>query len=157
MSENFTPSKRRGRPPAQAEAAMDATAPASGRRRRASVGGHALKLSAPSKPGMVRRWFNDLGNRIADAADLAYDFVTDGSAKTDAPGSRISRLVGTKANGEPLHAFLMETPEDEYAWGLAEKEAHNRKVDEAIRDGRDSTGQHQSDGYAGHGSIKSDR
>lgn len=140
----FTPSKRRGRPPAAATVEPNAEAPSGDRRRRKSVGGLALKLSAPVRPGFVRRWANDDNNRIAQLDDLAYDRV-----QGEAP-----RLVGTKPNGEPLHAYLMETPEDEYAHGLADKEAHNRKVDEAIRDGRDSTGQHNSDGYVGQGSIK---
>ena len=127
------------------------------RRRRASVGGHSMKLSAPSRAGHTRRWFNDDGNRIADAEELGYDFVTDKGIKTSSPGSRVSRLVGTKANGEPLHAYLMETPDELYAEGVAEKEAHNRQIDDAIKAGRDSTGQMSSNETYGQGSIKSDR
>lgn len=158
MSEQFTPSPRRGRPPAaKAEAPAAESAAPTARRRRASVGAASFKLQAPERKGFVRRWFNDLGNRIADAGELAYDFVTQPGIKSHSSDSRISRLVGTKPDGSPLHAFLMETPEDEYAGGLAEKEAHNRKVDEAIRDGRDSTGQMDSKETYGHGSIKTDR
>lgn len=127
------------------------------RRRRASVGGHAAKLSAPQRVNHTRRWFNDDGNRIAEAEELGYDFVTDNGIKTSSPGSRVSRLVGTKANGEPLHAFLMETPDELYAEGAAEKEAHNRQIDDAIKAGRDSTGQMSSHETYGQGSIKSDR
>lgn len=157
MSETFTPTPRRGRPPAvKPEATTEAAAPTT-RRRRASVGGASLKLTAPTRPGFIRRWFNDLGNRIADAQELAYDFVQDSGIKSHSQDTRISRLVGTKPDGSPLQAFLMETPEDEYAGGLAEKEAHNRKVDEAIRDGRDSTGQMVPSETYGHGSIKTDR
>ena len=153
-----TPIKRRGRPPVvEAAAASEPLAAPTQKRRRASVGGHAMKLTAPAKPGMVRRWFNDLNNRIAEAGELAYEFVTDRGIKTSDPSSRVSRIVGTKPNGEPLHAYLMETPDELYAEGVAEKEAHNAQVDEAIAAGRDSTGQHQSDGYVGQGSIKRDR
>lgn len=155
--------KRRGRPPMNgdtmtAEAApIDSAAPAK-RRRRSSVGGHNLKLLAPGRAGFVRRWVNDDGNRIANAQELAYDFVTDQSIQTTDTGSRISRLVGTKANGEPLRAFLMETPEDEYRSGLDEKEAVNRQIDEAITRGVDSTGQlAPSEEQYGEGSIKRDR
>lgn len=116
-----------------------------------------MKLSAPSRAGHTRRWFNDDGNRIADAEELGYDFVTDKGIKTSSPGSRVSRLVGTKANGEPLHAYLMETPDELYAEGVAEKEAHNRQIDDAIKAGRDSTGQMSSNETYGQGSIKSDR
>jgi hypothetical protein len=130
------------------------------RRRRASVGGHALKLQAPARPGYSRRWLNDEGNRIADAEELGYDHVHEAGLQTSGPGSRISRLVGTKANGEPLHAFLMETPDELFAEGVAEKEAHNRQIDDAIIAGRDSTGQMSqvpsSETY-GQGSIRRDR
>lgn len=147
-------------PAVAAAAAQPATAEAPTRRRRASVGGHALKLTAPSKPGFTRRWFNGDGNRIADAGELGYSHVSDTAIKTSGPGSVVSRLVGTKANGEPLSAFLMETPDELYAEGIAEKEAHNRLIDDAIRAGRDSTGQMSPEAPQetyGHGSIKSDR
>src|SRR6478736_2295568 len=99
------------------------------RRRRSAVGGHALKLDAPTRPGYVRRWFNDEGNRLADAHELGYDPVHDPKAQSSDLGSGISRLVGTKANGEPLRAYLMETPDELHRQGLAEKEARNRLVD----------------------------
>lgn len=162
---------RRGRPrklavpmgsapedPVAVAAVEPKTDPTTGkRRRRASVGGHALKLNAPTRPGYTRRWFNDDGNRIADAHELAYEFVHEAGVQTSSPGSRVSRLVGTKANGEPLHAFLMETPNELYAEGLAEKEAHNRQIDDAIIAGRDSTGQMSSTETYGQGSIQTDR
>ena len=136
-------------------------APAAGkRRRRAPVGGLELKLHAPTREGYVRRWFNDNGNRIADAKEMAYEHVTDAGIKTDSPDKRVSRLVGTKANGEPLHAYLMETPVEEYAHGVSDREAINRRTDEAIDAGRDSTGQTSqipnSEMY-GRGSIQRDR
>ena len=161
--------RRRGRPPRAQNAAATApeTMPPAAqaetaasqptRRRRASVGGHALKLSAPERPGYKRRWVNDDGNRLAAADELGYDHVSETGLKTSSPGSRVSRLVGTKTNGEPLHAFLMETPDELYAQGEAEKEAACRTVDDAIRAGRDSTGQMSPEETYGQGSIKSDR
>ena len=127
------------------------------RRRRASVGGHALKLAAPPKAGHTRRWFNDDNNRIATAHELGYDHVTERGIKTDDPSSRISRLVGTKANGEPLRAYLMETPDELYAEGVTEKEAHISKTDEAIAAGVPTDGQigPASETY-GRGSIQRD-
>jgi hypothetical protein len=158
--------RRRGRPPidrgpqSAAEAAPETTSAPTKRRRRASVGGHRLKLQAPARDGYVRRWVNDDGNRIAEAQELAYDHVTDSGIQTSSADSRISRLVGTKANGEPLRAFLMETPATEYAAGCSDKEAIARQVDEAIAAGRDSTGQMssipESETY-GRGSIQRDR
>lgn len=154
--------RRRGRPPANPAPVATEAEPAvaaenlPGRRRRASVGGMAMKLFAPARDGFVRRWFNDKDNRIAEAEELAYTHVTDPSVKSSSSDSRISRLVGTKPNGEPLSAFLMETPVDEYAAGRSEKETQNRMVDEAITAGRDSTGQMTSETY-GRGSIQRDR
>ncbi len=46
----------------------------------------------------------------------------------------------------------METPVEEYMAGVEEKEAYNRKVDEAIRAGRDATGRLEN--QYGEGSIK---
>lgn len=166
MSEDTAP-RRRGRPPmGQNTGADEQTATQEQpqahkpRRRRASVGGHALKLKAPERKGFTRRWVNDDGNRIAEAEELAYDFVHEQGIETTGPGSRVKRLVGTKANGEPLHAYLMETPNELYAEGVAEKEAETRKIDEAILSGQDSTGQmSQIPGREqyGQGSIRADR
>lgn len=125
------------------------------RRRRASVGGHALKLSAPQRPGYKRRFFNDDGNRIAEAEELGYVPVSDTKAKSPGLGSSDTRLVGTKATGEPLRSVLMETPDELYAEGVAEKEAANRQIDEAITAGRDSTGRLEN--QYGQGSIKVER
>jgi hypothetical protein len=126
------------------------------RRRRSNVGGFAMKLSAPSREGEKRRWVNDDGNRLAEMNELGYAFVSETGIQTSDPGSRVTRLVGTKANGEPLHAYLMETPDELYAQGEAEKEAANRQIDEAITAGRDSTGRMDENQY-GHGSIKVER
>jgi hypothetical protein len=163
--------KRRGRPPVgtpvvlppemtvapRVEAESTDIAKPTTRRRRASVGGHALKLTAPLREGFKRHWFNDTGNGLANAESLAYDHVSDTGLQSSNLGSRVSRLVGTQTNGEPMHAFLMETPLHEYEAGLKEKEVHNRQIDDAIVAGRDSTGQLAADGYKGSGSIQSGR
>jgi hypothetical protein len=105
----------------------------------------------------VRRFFNDTGNRIAQAEELGYTPVSDGRQSTGL-GTHDERLVGTQASGAPLKAILMETPDELYAEGVAEKEAHNRQIDDAIVAGRDSTGQlPPTDPSLAHGSIKSDR
>lgn len=157
LGQKAAPQKSDAVAPAQPEAA-DKLAP---RRRRAKVGGFSMKLTAPARPGYTRRWFNDSGNRLAEAEELGYEHVTETGLKTSSPGSRVSRLVGTQANGEPLHAFLMETPDELYAEGAAEKEAVARQVDEAITRGKaTSDGQMsqipESETY-GHGEIRSDR
>lgn len=151
------PSRPVDPPQEDAGPVADSTTTPTKRRRRTAVGGFNLKLEAPARVGYQRRWVNDDGNRLANADELGYDFVSDTGLKTSGPGSRVSRLVGTKANGEPLHAYLMETPDELYAEGLADKEAVARQIDDAIKAGRDSTGQMSPAETYGHGSISSDR
>lgn len=165
----MTVSRRRGRPAKVATTASAtqvlAAAPTTeaagaskpNRRRRASVGDLAMKLSAPTRPGFVRRWMNDAKNRLAQAEELAYDFVTDTGIQSSDTGSRISRLVGTGENGEPLRAYLMETPVEEYQRGIDEREENHRQIEQAIIAGRDSTGTLtglNEDPNASHGEIK---
>lgn len=140
-------------PTPAAEPAPKAEAPAP-RRRRASLAAKA-KLSAPLRPGFKRRFCNDDGNTLADRQELGYEFVSETGIQTADPGSHVTRLVGTKANGEPLHAHLMETPDELYAEGVAEKEAANRHIDESINAGRDSTGRLEN--QYGQGSVTTDR
>lgn len=145
--------RRRGRPPmSQVETSEDNPKPTK-RRRRADVDGMHLKLKAPQREGFVRRWFNDKPGRIAEAEELAYDFVRGTSIKSDGTDSRVRRLVGTQANGQPQYAYLMETPLEEYQVGQSEKEERHRQIEQAIREGRDATGR-VSDSY-GEGSIRS--
>lgn len=152
--------RRRGRRPASETAISNegdttAVAPAK-RRRRASTGGMKLKLAVPQREGYVRRWFNDVNGRIAEAEELAYDHVTDSGIKSDSLDSRVRRQVGTQANGQPLYAYLMETPVEEYRAGIDEKEEIHRAVDQAINEGRDPTGRVQ-DAYipdSGRSSIQ---
>ena len=139
------------------EQPSDAPVTKTTRRRRPSTGGHALKLEAPQRAGETRRWVNDVGDRIANLKELGYEHVSDTGVQTDQPGSRIARRVGTQANGAPLHAYLMETPDELYKQGVDEREVQNSAVDKAIEAGRDFTGRLTSQESYGHGSIKSDR
>jgi len=140
------------------EAVAEAPEPTQ-RRRRKSVGGHAMQLSAPERPGFIRRWVNDNGNRIANVDELAYDHVTDKGVQSSDPSSRISRLVGTKAGGEPLRSYLMETPAELYAEGIAEREQIHSQVDQALVKGGDFTGE-MDERFSHpdrHGSIRIER
>lgn len=150
----------RGRPRAtlgvteQPEATAEQTENKPRRRRpRGDVNGMHKKLDAPQRSGYVRRWVNDDDKgRIAQAENLAYDFVTETGIKSDAEGTRIARRVGTKDGGEPLYAYLMETPVEEYQAGLEDKEAPLKAVDDAIRSGRAAVGQVEAS--YGSGEIK---
>lgn len=146
MEEQTFAPRRRGRPPVNTPPVDGevATAATGRRRRRASTGGMHLKLAAPQREGFQRRWFNDTEGRIAEAHELAYDHVTDPDIKSDSPDQRVRRHVGTQANGQPLYAYLMETPIEEYRAGISEREEQHRAVDQAINEGRDFTGRVQN-------------
>lgn len=150
--------RRRGRPPRTTADPVDTTIvtqeagpEVKPRRRRASVGGFHLKLSAPAREGYHRHWFNDTPGRIANAEELAYDHVHDPSIKSDSTDTRVRRLVGTQANGQPLYSYLMETPLEEYQRGQDEREEGHRQIDKAICEGRDATGRIEN--QYGEGSI----
>lgn len=154
MTDSYTP--RRGRPPrhltAQQEApqvmteqpqevSSEASVPKGRRRKRADNGGYKTRLSAPQREGYHRRWVNDDGIRPQILnQDLAYDFVLD-KLSGDGPGTRVSRIVGKKASGEPMYAYLMETPIEEFRVGEAEKEDRLKPFEDAIRANRDTTGE----------------
>ncbi len=169
---NTTP--RRGRPPRSERPQtpltelMPASAPAvqalddlddledakpTRRRRRSSTGGFFKKLETPPPPeGWMYRWWNDTPGRLAKAEELAYDHVTDPTIRSDNPGGPVRRLVGIQSGGQPLHAYLMMTPIEEWERGQAEREDTHRLVEQAITEGRDATGRVQ-DAY-GEGSIR---
>lgn len=123
------------------DAKADAT-PRHNRRKRASVGGFRTRLDAPDRKGFVQRWVNDEPGRMQEMHDLGYDFAAR-DTRTDGQGSRISRNVGTHPDGSPKLAYLMETPEKEYAIGVAEKEDRLKPFEEAIKRGDDTTGRLQ--------------
>jgi hypothetical protein len=115
------------------------------RRRRPSTGGFALKLDAPERPGYTRRFVNGDPARIQEMNELGYAFVTDpaaqGKARTDGKGTRITRHAGKLDSGAPMQAVLMETPDNLYAEGLAEKETARKPFEDAIRRSADTTGE----------------
>lgn len=119
--------------------------PPARRRPRPSAGGFSQKLDAAPRPGFVRRFVNGDPSRILKMEALGYTLVNDeageGTRRTDGKGSRITRHAGTFENGAPMHAVLMETPEHEFAHGLADKEEARARVENAIRRSEDPTGQ----------------
>lgn len=123
---------------------VEATPP-SRRRPRASTGGFSLKLDAEPRPGFVRRFVNGDPSRILKMEQLGYTLVNDqagdGKSRTDGQGSRITRHAGRTKEGAPMHAVLMETPEHEFNYGVADKEEARKAVEDIIRRSGDPTGQ----------------
>ncbi len=124
------------------------------RRKRGATSHLGLRLDAPKRQGWVRRWVNAAPSRIERMKDLGYQLVNDrageAEARTDGGGSGIQRHTGTDDQGRPSYQVLMETPEEEYAVGVQEKDASSRAFDEAINAGRDTTGR-LSDQYTPKG------
>lgn len=123
----------------------DQAVPATRRRPRASAGGFSLKLEAEQRPGFVRRFVNGDPTRVLKMERLGYTLVNDqagqGMARTDGQGTRITRHAGKTEDGAPMHAVLMETPEQEYLYGAEDKEEARRAIEDKIRRSEDPTGQ----------------
>lgn len=106
---------RRGRPPRDRADSSGPNRALEGRAERIPLGVRKQKLNAEIRKGYVGRWVNDDGDRINQALQGGYTFVAkDNVAKSDDPGNRISRVVGSKASGGALTAYLMEIPEEWY-------------------------------------------
>jgi len=115
-----------------------------GRKERIPFGGARQKLSVPAKEGKIRRWVNDVGGRCQLAGEGGYEFVNDDGLKigdTDVGSgnqsldSRVSRIVGTQADGSPLVAFLMEIDEEFYKEDQEEKQKKIDLIDAQIQRG----------------------
>lgn len=100
---------------------------------RIPVSGNRDILAVKNIPeGKIGRWVNDVGDRCIKFRQGGWEFVTDKGVtvgektveSSTATGSVISRLVGTKANNEPLIAYLMVIDKEWF------EEDQARKLDE---------------------------
>jgi hypothetical protein len=111
-----------------------------GRQRRVPLGAPQQKLTAQIRSGYVGRWVNDEGGRLQQAEAAGYSFVSqDTKTATGSnadPGTRISRIVGSQENGQPLRAYLMEQTEENYAEDQAAKQRQIDAFDEAMKRGQ---------------------
>ena len=137
------------------------------RKKRVPFGVPRMKLKTDQVPGKVRRWINDDVDRLGSAHEGGYEFVEhaqSGSAGSaditirDGMDSRVSKVVGTKADGSPLRAYLMEIDEDWYKEDQEAKQSRVDKTEEALRRGTDETGTPGRDGrYIPREGIKIER
>lgn len=115
---------------------------------RIPFGGPQQQLAVEGIPGYHLHWINDwhpqMTDRLQQALNAGYTFVGSseveqspliGASTTDLGGSRISRTVGTRPDGNPITAYLMKIP-TEY-WLEHQRMVWDRadKVDKAIRRG----------------------
>ncbi len=99
------------------------------RTERVPFGSPSQKMARPAKPGKVRRWFNDEGNRIALAEQSGRTFVRDENNEKEV------MVVGTNQDGSEKRAYLMEIDEDLYQEDQVLKQGAIDAIDEAIKEG----------------------
>lgn len=103
------------------------------------------KLACPRREGYVRRWANDDGTRIEELLDKGYTHVLenvdgDSGIRSTDQGTRKSQVVGKKADGSPLTAYLMEQEESLYEEDQQAKDEAISRKEEQIRRVVDSKG-----------------
>ena len=125
------------------------------RKTRVPLGVPRMKLKAEQAPGKVRRWVNDTVDRIHAAQEGGYEFVQrSAGVKAGDPGavfregldSRMSKVVGTKEDGSPLHAYLMEIDADWHKEDQAAKQEQINETERALMRGSDEKGTPGRDG-----------
>lgn len=123
-----------------------------GRKKRVPLGIPRQKLTAQQRDGYVRRWVVDRPGRLSQAEDGGYTFVTDplpGASdvtQRDGIGSRISRVVGTHEDRNPMTAYLMEIKKE---WYDEDQKLKGKSVDTteaALKTGSDQHGSPGEDG-----------
>jgi len=108
------------------------------RRKRVPLGVPVSKLATSQRSGYHRHWINDNGARVQQAEQAGYEFVVSevlsGTAQKGL-GTKVSQIVGTKEDGSPLTAFLMEIKQEWYDEDQSAMQAEVDKVDMSIRTG----------------------
>lgn len=115
------------------------------------------KLDATGIPGYKLHWVNDIKDRIITHEEAGYEFVNAGEVKLNSLvtaanadlGTRVSKVVGTKENGEPMHAYLMKIKQEWYDEDQQAKQALVDESDKALRGGFGISGADNSNFYGG--------
>ena len=92
-------------------------------------------LSAPQKPGFVRRFVNDTGDRIQMFKEAGWNTVDDVNQVGD-PKLGTASSIGSGANphvGGGQRAVLMELPEEIYSADRAESQAEITKIENEMK------------------------
>ena len=109
-------------------------------------------LTAPSKPGFVRRFVNDTGDRIEAFKAAGWNVADDVTQVGDEKLGRAS-MMGSSANphvGSGQRAVLMEIPEEYYLEDQARAQTEITQVENEIRRNSKKPGK---DGLEGSVSI----
>ena len=103
-------------------------------RKRVKLGTRNI-LSAPQKPGFVRRFVNDTGDRVQLFKEAGWNTVDDVNQVGD-PKLGTASSIGSGANphvGGGQRAVLMEIPEEFYLADQAEAQAEITKVENEMK------------------------
>jgi len=130
---NFPPKVTRA-PRTSAEREVGATA-----RTRSPFGAPSAKLDvnvrALRDSGFHVHWFNDVDNRIFEAQNAAYEFVTlaeigaeRGRAQAEGSDERVSKRVGVNSDGSPMMAYLMKVKQEYFEEDEESKLEQDRRV-----------------------------
>lgn len=112
-------------------------------RRQSNLGGARLKLAVHGEiPGYKMYWCNDNDNELADLLSEGFEFVKPDEVSLNRGvvldgdvDARLSKYVGTKANGEPMRAFLLKCPQDIWDEIQASSQDQANAWDSAIKAG----------------------
>lgn len=136
------------------------------RKERVPLGVPRMKLKTSSREGYHRRFVNDWyagsPDRLQEAQTGGYEFVTDPTKVGDSPeldaaqpDSRVSKIVGTRPDGQPIRAYLMEIKQEFYDEDQAAKMASIDEVEKQMFAGKDGQGEPGRDGrYVPRGAMK---
>ena len=92
-------------------------------------------LTAPKRPGFVRRIVNDIGDRVKMFQEAGYNIVNDGTDVGDPKIGKPTQL-GSNTNphvGSGQKAFLMEIPEEYYKEDQERKQKEISEVENQIK------------------------
>lgn len=104
------------------------------------------------------RWINDDPGRIeALTVHDDWDIVTDQDVKpgTDTPGSQVSTVVGTSANGAGKRAYLARKLKEFYQEDTAAKQRALDETDTALRRGTLASSTPETRAMSGHAYVPS--
>jgi len=110
------------------------------RPKRVSLADQRDMMTTPQRSGFVRRWVNDVGNRVEKFKLAGYSVVEDKDVQVGdegvinnniALGSGARKHVGRTRGGDNSQAVLMEIPQE---WYDEDQAAKQKKVDESEAD-----------------------
>lgn len=103
-------------------------------RKRVKLGTRNI-LTAPQKPGFVRRFVNDVKDRVQMFKDAGYSIVEDDIIVGDSKIGRASQLGSGVSSqvGNGVRSVLMEIPEEYYNEDDKEKQDKIKKTENEMR------------------------